>query len=125
MLTLRWILGSIIVLVGGGFVALSIVAGGFRRSFGASSIHPLLTLLPLVAMVLLLAALMFPAKKLLLHAAALAAVALVVFCIWQLVSESATVLWWALLYLGGWLVFYWLATASLTATIRPAARSVS
>jgi hypothetical protein len=37
MLTLRWILGSIIVLAGGGFVALAIVAGGFRRSFGASS----------------------------------------------------------------------------------------
>jgi len=106
---LRWILGGLIVLLGGGFIVLNLVAGGFRKSFGASEVNPLITLLPLVAMALLLAGLIFPASKPLLHAGAVAAVALIVFCVWQFIAESATVVWFAIAYLLVWLAFYWCA----------------
>jgi len=107
MTALRWTLGLIIVFLGGGFVVLSIVAGGFRRSFGASDVNPLVTILPLAAMALLLAALVLPAHRTLLHIAAGAAVVLVGFCLWFLIKESGTVMWWGLAYLAAWLVFYW------------------
>jgi len=118
MLTLRWILGSILVLLGGGFTILVIVSNGFRRSFGASPVHALFVALPLIAMVLLLAALIAPTQRMLLHVAAGAAVILVGFAIWQLIAESATVMWWGLLYLATWFVFY--AQALKAAPLSPA-----
>jgi hypothetical protein len=106
MNTLRWTLGVISVLFGSGFVALFVVSNGFRRSFGASENNPLLVILPLAAVGFLFAALVWPMNKPLLHAGAVAAVALVAFCIWQIISEAATVLWFALIYLALWFVFY-------------------
>ncbi len=106
MNTLRWTLGVISVLFGGGFFALFVVSNGIRRSFGASENNPLLVILPLAAGGLLFAALVWPSNKTLLHVGAVAAVALVAFCVWQIVTESATVLWCALLYLALWFVFY-------------------
>jgi hypothetical protein len=107
MTALRWILGSILVLAGGGFIFLSVVGDGFRKSFGASPVNPLITLAPFLAMLLMLLALIFPANKMLLHAAAVAAVTLAGFCTWQMVIKSGPDLAIALLYLAGWLVFYW------------------
>jgi phosphatidylglycerophosphate synthase len=107
MTTLRWILGSILVLAGGGFIFLSVVGGGFRKSFGASPINPLITFAPMLAMLLMLLALIFPANKMLLQAAAVAAVTLAGLCIWQMVTKSGADLAIALLYLAAWLVFYW------------------
>ena len=109
MNALRWILGSIAVALGGGFVFLVIISNAFRKSFGASTKGPLVLVLTLAALGLLLAALLFPACKPLLHLAAVAAVGLVGFCIWQMVAESALVLWLALIYLAAWFAFYWLA----------------
>jgi hypothetical protein len=109
MNALRWILGSIAVAFGGGFVFLVILSNAFRKSFGASPNGALLLVLPLAALGVLLAALLFPGCKPLLHVAAVAAVGLVGFCLWQMVAESATVLWLALLYLAAWFTFYWLA----------------
>lgn len=109
MNTLRWILGAVLVLVGGGFVVLSVIGGGFRKSFGASPVGPLVTLLPLLGMALLLAGLVWPSARLLLHAGAGAAVVLTGLCVWQIVAESATILIAAILYLALWLVFYWQA----------------
>ena len=108
MTTLRWTLGLILVLLGGGFVLLSVVGGEFRKSFGASPVSALLFVLPLVAMAVLLAALVTPSTRLLLHAGAVVAVVLVGFCVWQIFAESATILIGALIYLATWLVFYWL-----------------
>jgi hypothetical protein len=120
MNTLRWILGTVSVLCGGGLLALFVVSNGFRRSFGASETNPLLVILPLAAMVVLFAGLVVPSNKVLLHVGAVAAVALVAFCIWQMVTESATVLWFALMYLALWFVFYaskaW-GSPALTTTI--------
>lgn len=103
---LRWILGVISVLFGGGFFALFVASNGFRRSFGASENNPLVAILPLVAVAFLFAALIWAQNKMLLHLGAAMAVALVVFCVWQIVTEAATVLWFALLYLALWFVFY-------------------
>jgi hypothetical protein len=116
MITLRWILGAVIVLLIGGFLFLFMVASGLRKSFGASENHPLLAILPVVAAGLLLAGLLLPASKPLLHAAAVAAVGLIGFCVWMLIRESATVLWFGLFYLCVWLVYYGLAAWSHPAT---------
>lgn len=109
MVALRWILGLIVVLLGAGFVVLGIVAGGFRRSFGASERGSLVTLAPLAAMGLLLAGLVFPSCAPLLHAGAAAALALIAFCVWQSIAEAAVVTWFGVAYLVAWLAFYWLA----------------
>jgi|GEM_PF-5978715 len=106
MTTLRWILGITATALGLGFIALSIVGGGFRKSFGASDTHPFLVLLPPLALGLLVASLVAPAQKPLLHLAALVAVGMAAFCLWQIVTMSATVLWFALLYLGFWFAYY-------------------
>lgn len=109
MNTLRWTLGLTTAFLGGGYLFLFLVSNGFRRSFGASENNPLLAILPLTAMMLLLGSVMFPAQKILLHVTAVAAVALVGFCIWTLIKEAATVMWFALVYLTAWFTFYWLA----------------
>lgn len=103
---LRWILGIVGVLLSGGLLALFVASTGFRRSFGASENNPLLAILPIAALGLLSAALVWPLNRTLLHVGAMAAVALVVFCVWQIISEAATVLWFALIYLALWFVFY-------------------
>ena len=106
MIALRWILGIAAAVVGGGFIALSILGGGFRKSFGASETHPLGIWLPLLAFAPMVASLVAPTQKPLLHLAAVSALAIAAYCVWQIVSESANVLWVALLYLGLWFVYY-------------------
>ncbi|MEP6781000.1 MAG: hypothetical protein ABJC26_13980, partial [Gemmatimonadaceae bacterium] len=73
MTALRWTLGVILAVLAGGFVVLSAVAGGFRKSFGASDTNPIITILPLVAAAVLLVGLIMPSNKALLHAGAVAA----------------------------------------------------
>jgi hypothetical protein len=107
MNALRWLLGLSTAFFGGGYLILFVVASGFRRSFGASANNSLLAILPLAAMALLLGGILFPAQKLLLHTAATGALALVGFCIWMLMKEAATVMWFALIYLLAWFTFYW------------------
>lgn len=116
MLTLRWCLGLVAGLLGGGFLVLFFVSNGFRRSFGASENNPLVAVLPLAAIGLLVAGVIAPGSRLLLHLAALAALGLVGFCVWQLIKEAATVMWFALLYLTAWLVFYGITLAQSATT---------
>lgn len=107
MNALRWSLGIIAVLFGGGFVLLAVAGNAFRKSFGASEHGPLFIGLPVFGLALLLAAILFPSSKPLLHIAAGAAVGLVGFCLWQIFSESAVPLWFAIAYLAAWFVYYW------------------
>ncbi len=116
MMAARWLLGSLLVLFGGGFVVLSPVAGGFRRSFGASELNPLITILPLVALGLLLAALIVPGNRGRLHAGARAAVLLIGFCLWQIIRESATICFLVMVYLTAWLGFHGVSLAASKAT---------
>lgn len=107
MTTLRWILGMIAVLFVGGFVFLVLVANGFRKSFGASEYSPMFIALPVIGMLLLLGGVAFPFSKPLLHTAAVAAVGLVCFCLWQIFREGDAPLWFAIAYLAAWFVYYW------------------
>ena len=107
MIALRWILGLVLAGLGGGFIVLSIVASGFRKSFGASPVNPLTTILPVVAMIVLLAGLVWPANRTLMHTGAVAALALIALCVYLMISESAVVVWFGVFYLVGWLWFYW------------------
>ena len=114
MTVLRWTLGLLLGGLGAGFLFLITVANGFRKSFGSSAINPALVALPFVAAAVLLAALISPSNRLLLNVAAILAVGLIGLCIWQLVVDSATVMWWAIFYLLLWLYFYWRTVNPLT-----------
>ena len=107
-------MGLILVGLGGGFLLLTMVANGFRKSFGSSEMNPLIQILPIAAMVILLAGLMTPSSKLLLHIGAVAAIGLIGFCVWNMVYEAATSLGFAVLYLLVWLYFYWRTIHPLT-----------
>jgi len=109
MNTLRWMLGSIAVVLGAGFVILVLLGNAFRKSFGASEHGPWFIGLPALGIALLLSAILFPSSKPLLHIAALAALGLAGFCLWQIVGEGETPLWFAIAYLVAWFVFYGLA----------------
>jgi hypothetical protein len=106
MSALRWILASATVLVMVGFIALLGFADSFRRSFGASENGPLLALLPVTAILVFLAGLIFPRQRALLHVAATLALALVVCAVWVL-QESVFVGVTGLLYSALYLVWYW------------------
>lgn len=114
MNTLRWILGTIAVFFGGGFALLVVLGNAFRKSFGASEHGPLFIGLPVLGLALLLAAILFPASKPLLHIAAVAALGLIGFCLWQIFSESAVPLWFAIAYLAAWFIYYWHAAWRIT-----------
>ncbi len=109
MNTLRWILGTIAVVLGGGFVVLVVLGNSFRKSLGASEHGPLFIGLPVLGVALLLAAILFPSSKPLLHIAAVAALGLVGFCLWQIFTQGEAPLWFAVAYCGTWFVYYWLA----------------
>lgn len=106
MNVLRWFLLVSTVFVTGGYGFFLVVAGGFRRSFGAASPASAWELVPLIAGALLLASLLLPHVRALLHLAAAAAGALLAVCLWFIVRESAVVLVGAVVHLGLWLVFY-------------------
>lgn len=106
MNTLRWLLASATALVTIGFVALLVVADGFRRSFGASENGPWMIGLPLTVMLLLLASLLLPGQRVLLHVAAATALALAGASVWVL-RESVFVGTTGLLYSGLWGIWYW------------------
>lgn len=77
MLGLRWTLGIVTVLVTLLFLAIAVVGGNFRRSFGASD-NPLPAVLTLFASALVLASLVWPEQRMLLHVVAVLMAALVV-----------------------------------------------
>ncbi|HMP84220.1 MAG TPA: hypothetical protein PKA41_16095 [Verrucomicrobiota bacterium] len=102
MNTLRWILGSIAVVLGGGFVILVLFGNAFRKSFGASEHGPLFIGLPVIGVGLLLAAILFPSSKPLLHVATAATAGLVGFCGWQIFAKDEAPLWFAVEHPAAW-----------------------
>lgn len=106
MQALRWTLCCITALFGGGFLTLVMFANGFRKSFGASANGLLVTVLPVVALACMFAALLWPGNRPLLHIGAAAAAGLLGVCVWQMITESATILWLVIIYLAAWFVFY-------------------
>lgn len=112
MLAFRWLLGLCAVGFGGGLVFLLVVGNALRRSFGASATGPVMPILVGLAIVGLVAGLIAPHCRPLLHAAALAALGLAAFFVWQIVSDAAVVLWFGIAYLVLWFVFYAQSLAS-------------
>lgn len=84
MNALRWILAAVTALVALGFVALLVWAEGFRRSFGASAHGPVVAGAPLAVMAVVLASLLWPEQRALLHVAALVVLAVAALCVWLL-----------------------------------------
>jgi len=115
MNALRWILASAATLVMIWFIALLVQADSFRRSFGASKNGPLVALLPMTAMLVFLAGLIFPGQRVLLHIAAATALALVGCAVWVL-RESTFLGITGLLYSALYLVWYWQVAWARTAT---------
>lgn len=76
--------------LGSGFLILTMVTNGFRKSFGASEMTPLVQILPIAAMAILLAGLIPLSSRLLLHIGAAAALGLIGFCVWNMTFEAAT-----------------------------------
>ena len=100
-------MGLVLGGLGTGFFILTMVANGFRKSFGSSELNPVWRILPIAAMLVLLAGLIVPANRILLHIGAVCAVAIIGYCIWVMVYESGEVVWLALIYMLLWLYFYW------------------
>jgi hypothetical protein len=108
MLGLRWMLGIVAVLALGAFVALSAVAGGFRRSFGASERPVWMAALPIIVGTVIVASLVWPERRPLLHLTAAMVVALVIGCV-VIARETVFVSSAGLLFAAGWLWFYYRA----------------
>lgn len=114
MMAARWLLGGTLVLFGGGFVVLSLIAGGFRRSFGTSELKPQTTILPLVAVGLLRAALIIPGNSAYSTRAPAQR-----FCFWQIIDESAATCCLGIVYWAAWMGFYGVSSAAGKVTARP------
>jgi hypothetical protein len=106
MTTLRWILGITTAVASAGFIAIAIIAGGFRRSFtGSDNSVPLVTIF-FVSAGLVLASLVWPERRLLLHVVAVLMVALCIACAFIARQTAMTAVLGAL-YAIGWLTFYY------------------
>jgi phosphatidylglycerophosphate synthase len=105
MNTLRIILIVVTSLVALSWIALLTMANGFRRSFGASENAAWKLVLPVAVLTLLLASLLAPNHRWLLHVSAVVVVALVAGCSW-LWRESPAMSVLGLSYCALWFVFY-------------------
>ena len=102
----RWAIGLVTTVAALGTVALAVLGGGFRRSFGASDNSA-----PIIAGVLIFAALavasvVWPDRRTLLHVVAVLMLALAIACVF-IARQTIFVAMAGLLYAGAWLVFYY------------------
>lgn len=105
MNSLRWTLFAVTALTTVGYLALAIVGGGFRRSFGASEHSPWLVVVPPAILLTFLASLLMPGNRPLLHAVAVLAVLLAGASLW-LLRDSVLMGLLGLGYSGLWLAYY-------------------
>jgi hypothetical protein len=105
MLGLRWTLGIVTALVTLMILAIAVVGGGFRRSFGASH-NPIPTVLTLVVSTLVLASLVWPEQRALMHLVAVLMLALVAGSLF-LMRESLGTAMLGVAYAAAWLSLYY------------------
>src|SRR3954463_14636966 len=108
MQSLRWTLGIITALATAGFLALVVFGDGFRRSYGASENGTLKVGISLVVQAALLASIVAPAQRVLLHTVAIIVALLIAGCLW-IYRESAFAGTTGLAYCGMWVGYYWQA----------------
>lgn len=106
MNALRWVLAAVTATVTVGFLVLLAWADGFRRSFGASANGPLVAGAPLGAMLVVLASLLLPGSRPLLHVTAAAVLALAASSAW-LLREAPFLGGTGLLFSALWSLWYW------------------
>lgn|SRR5688500_12635061 len=106
MTALRWTLGLVMAIAAAGLLAIAIIAGGFRKSFGAFSNGPPVEPIILVVAGLVLASLVWPDRRVLMHIVAVLMVALCVGCAFLAREELFTPAL-GILYAVGWLTFYY------------------
>ena len=104
MLGLRWTLGIVTGFVTVMILAIAVVGGGFRRSFGASD-NPMPTVLTLVAGALVLASLVWPEQRLLMHVVAVLMAVIVVGSLF-LMREALLTTMLGVAYAAAWLSLY-------------------
>ena len=105
MLGLRWTLSIVTVIVALGLVALAIVGGGFRRSFGASD-NGVMTALPVLVGAMIVASLLWPQLRPLLHGVAVLMVGIVMGAVF-ISRQASVVASLAIVYASAWLFFYY------------------
>ena len=108
MQALRWTLGIITALASAGFLALVVFGDGFRRSYGASENGALKVGVSLVVQAALLASIVAPGQRMLLHGVAVVVALLIAGCLW-IYRESAFAGTTGLAYCGMWVGYYWQA----------------
>ena len=108
MMALRWSLGTIAAVCGAGWVLLALWAEGFRRSFGASGVGTLKLVVPPAVLALVLATVLMPSNRWLLHACAVV-FALVAAGLVFVLRESLFVGIVGLAFFAAWFVFWWRA----------------
>lgn len=106
MLGLRWTLGVVTAIIACGWVALAIGGGGFRRSFGGSGNPAWMIGLPVLVGALVIASLLWPERRTLLHVVAVVVLLMVVGSV-AVARESAFVAAVGVLYALAWLSFYY------------------
>ena len=112
MNALRWILGSITLLLTAGFWALMLIGDGFRRSFGASENSSWKAAVAVVVQLALIASIAFPGQRVLMHAAAAVLLVLALGCVWVL-RESIFMGTSGLAFCALWTAYYLKATGLL------------
>jgi hypothetical protein len=116
MTVLRWVLGVTTFLAAGGLLLLVSWAGSYRRSWGASEKSGMVVLGPLLALMVLLATLVFPEAKMLLHLAAMGMTVLSLASL-LLFFHASGLCTTILVYSGLWFGYYGLAAwAPVTGT---------
>ena len=115
MSSLRWTLGIVAALFTAAIIAIAVIGGGFRRSFGAPDNSPLIESIILLAAGLVFASLLWPDRRMLMHTVAVLMAALCIGCafIARETIFTATMGW---SYAAGWFVFYY---RSLSAAAAP------
>lgn len=108
MTTLRWILGIVTALGLGGWLLLASWGDGFRRSFGASGLTGAIVFVPVLLLGLLLASLVLPEQRVLLHATAATVILVAIGC-FALLPNAAGAGSLGLCYCGMWMAYYALA----------------
>lgn len=104
MLELRWTLGIATTLAALALFALALLGGNFRRSFGASDTG-VMSVLPVLVGAVVLASLLWPEQRPLLHGVAILMVGLLMGAVF-IARHAAVAATLAIVYASAWLVFY-------------------
>ena len=106
MNALRWTIGIVTAILALGTVALAVVGGGFRRSFGASDNSAAIIAGVVIFAALVVASVVWPDRRTLMHIVAALMLALCIVLI-TLVRQTVFIPTVGTTYAVSWLIFYY------------------